>query len=53
MKSDQDLLCVQDASYLQGGPQMWLLHLHVNKKSDDDDDDDLHCVLCHQEDFAT
>ena len=33
---------VQQASYLEGGPLMWmlLLYLHVNKKSDDDDDDD-------------
>ena len=33
-----DLLCVQLASYLEGGPLMWMipLHLHVNQKSDYD-----------------
>ena len=33
-----DLLCVQQASYLEGGPLMWMLplSLHVNKKSDYD-----------------
>ena len=37
-----DLPCVQQASYLEGGPLMWMLplYLHVDKKSDDDDDDD-------------
>ena len=37
-----DLPCVQQASYLEGGPLMWMLplYLHVNQKSDDDDDDD-------------
>ena len=37
-----DLPCMQQASYLEGGPLMWMLplYLHVNKKSDDDDDDD-------------
>ena len=36
-----DLLCVQQASYLEGGPLMWMLplYLHVNQKSDYDDDD--------------
>ena len=36
----RDLPCVQQASYLEGGPLMWILslYLHVNKKSDDDDD---------------
>ena len=31
---------VQQASYLEGGPLLWILplYLHVNKKSDDDDD---------------
>ena len=31
-----DLLCVQQASYLEGGPLMWMLplYLHINKKSD-------------------
>ena len=30
-----DLLCVQQASYLEGGPLVWMLplYLHVNKKS--------------------
>ena len=38
-----DLLCVQLASYLERGPLMWMmpLHLHVNQKSDYDDDDNL------------
>ena len=32
---------MQQASYLEGGPLLWILplYLHVNKKSDDDDDD--------------
>ena len=32
----RDLLCVQLASYLDRGPLMWMmpLHLHVNQKSD-------------------
>ena len=31
----------KQASYLEGGPLLWILplYLHVNKKSDDDDDD--------------
>ena len=35
-----DLLCVQQASYLEGGPLMWMLplYLHVNQKSDDNED---------------
>ena len=35
-----DLLCMQLASYLERGPLMWMmpLHLHVNQKSDYDDD---------------
>ena len=34
-----DLPCVQQASYLEGGPLMWMLplYLHVNQKSDYDD----------------
>ena len=34
-----DLPCVQQASYLEGGPLMWWLplYLHVNQKSDYDD----------------
>ena len=38
-----DLPCVQQASYLEGGPLLWKLHLylHVNQKSNTDDDDDL------------
>ena len=37
-----DSPCMQQASYQEGGPLMWMLplHLHVNQKSDDDDDDD-------------
>ena len=37
-----DLLCMQLANYLEGGPLMWMmpLHLHANQKSDYDDDDD-------------
>ena len=33
---------MQQASYLEGRPLMWMLplYLHVNQKSDDDDDDD-------------
>ena len=36
-----DLPCVLQASYLEGGPLLWILplYLHVNKKSDDDDGD--------------
>ena len=36
-----DLPCVQQASYLEGGPLMWMLPLyrHFNQKSDDNDDD--------------
>ena len=35
-----DLPCVQQASYLEGGPLVWMLplYLHVNQKSDYDDD---------------
>ena len=41
-----DLPYVQQASYLEGGPLIWMLalYLHVNQKSvvdDDDDNDDL------------
>ena len=34
-----DLPCVQQASYLEGGPLMWMLplYLHANQKSDYDD----------------
>ena len=34
-----DLPCVQQASYLEGGPLMWMLplYMHVNQKSDADD----------------
>ena len=33
---------MQQASYLEGGPLLWILPLyrHINKKSEDDDDDD-------------
>ena len=36
-----DLPWVQQACYLEGGPLLWTLplHLHINQKSDDDDDD--------------
>ena len=36
-----DLPCVQQASYLEGGPLVWMLplYLHVNQKSDYDDDE--------------
>ena len=36
-----DLPCVQQASYLEGGPLMWMLplYLHVNQKSDYNDYD--------------
>ena len=38
----RDLTCMQQASYLEGGPLLWILplYLHVNKKSSDDDDGD-------------
>ena len=32
-----DLPCVQQASYMEGGPLLWILH--VNQKYDDDDND--------------
>ena len=37
----RDLPCVQQASYLEGGPLVWMLplYLHINKKSDYDDYD--------------
>ena len=37
-----EIWCEMQASYLEGGPLLWILplHLHVNKKSDVDDDDD-------------
>ena len=37
-----NLPSVHQASYLEGGPLIWMLplYLHVNKKYDDDDDDD-------------
>ena len=40
-----DLLCMQLASYLEGGPLMWLIHLHlyVSQKSYYDDE---HLPLC-------
>ena len=43
----RDLLCLQLASYLQGGPLMRMmpLHLHVNKKSEYDDDDAVHKIF--------
>ena len=38
---------MQQASYLEGGPLMWMLplYLHVNKKFVDDDDDNDDCVV--------
>ena len=35
-------IIMQQTSYLEGGPLMWMLplYLHVNQKSNDDDDDD-------------
>ena len=43
-----DLPCVQQASYLEGGPLMWMLplYLHVNQKSDYDDDFIISVTLC-------
>ena len=40
----RDLPCVQQASYQEGGPLLWILplYLHVNQKSDDDDE---HIIL--------
>ena len=37
-----DLPCVQQASYLEGGPLTWMLPLYlcINQKSDYDDDDE-------------
>ena len=41
-----DLPCMQQASYLEGGPLLWILPLlHVNQKSDDDDDD-VQAITC-------
>ena len=36
----RDLPCMQQGSYPEGGPLMWMLplYLHVNKKSEYDDD---------------
>ena len=30
-------ICVQLASYLEGGPLMWMMPLHINQKSNYDD----------------
>ena len=40
-----DLPCMQQASYLEGGPLVWMLplYLHVNQKSDCDDDTTCFC----------
>ena len=37
-----DLPCVQQATYLEGGPLLLILplYLHINKKSNDDDDEE-------------
>ena len=31
--------CMQQASYLEGGPLMWMSPLYINQKSDADDDE--------------
>ena len=38
---------MQQASYLKGGPLLWILppYRHVDKKSDDDDDDEISIEL--------
>ena len=43
-----DLPCVQQASYLEGGPLMWMLplYLHVNQKFD-------YCMMMMIEMFAS
>ena len=33
-KEHLEIICVQLASYLQGGQLMWMMHLHINEKSD-------------------
>ena len=40
---------MQQASYLEGGPLMWMLplYLHINQKSDDDGDDDFNTSQTH------
>ena len=42
-----DLLFVQLASYLEGGPLMWMMpmHLHGNQKSDYDSDSRRFCQM--------
>ena len=30
-------MCASIVSYLEGGPLMWMMHLHANKKLDYDD----------------
>ena len=49
-----DLPCMQQASYLEGGPLMWMLplYLHVNQKSDYDDDYDKNLKLCLLEKYG-
>ena len=44
-----DLPCVQQASYLEGGPLLWMLplYLHINQKSDYDIWYD-NCICCRQ-----
>ena len=39
---------MQQASYLEGGPLLWILplYLHIYQKSNDDDDDDKHHFKC-------
>ena len=44
-----DLPCMQQASYLEGGPLVWMLplYLHINQKSDYDIWYIRHCLLCN------
>ena len=50
-----DLPYMQQASYLEGAPLMWMLplYLHVNKKSIVDDDDDRQVVKWSFSNFRT
>ena len=51
----RDLLFVQLASYMDRGPLMWMmpLHLHVNQKSDYDYDDDVKLLTEHHLEFLS
>ena len=42
-----DLPYMQQASYLEGGPLMWMLHLYLHQKFDDDDDEFRTVALKH------